>query len=540
MARGGKKAAKKPEQLFEEEDQEEAKGRDSYDEKEREEAQEREDDELDDKLFGNDDPDSKPRARSKSRAEPEPPGGGGDGSNSSNSSKSSEEGYGNGNNVPNRHVPRPPQGQRAVFGGVYPSTPGLLDMTSPSAKKLFDRTTKPFQGDEPFNADAKGLYGFIQNLKFHALKYGWMEPKGLMWIPKEVNTPSIYTDGWTNLIESYGQVTLEHIRTYQETYLTSQNRMRQDDAQLFFALRNSLTEQAKNRLNLYKDQYTVNKYPSGLLFFKVIVRESHIDTNATSMSIRNKLGELPQYMADIQYDIKAFNEYVLELLEALHARGETTNDLLSNLYKTYCTVKDDEFAKYMKDKKSAFEEGSFRPNIYGLMEYAKNKYERLMEDKEWSILSKNDMIIALQAQQETTTKEIKNLRRGKETGPAKEKYIPKAAHGGGGGGGTKTTMGLPSWMTVEPPAEDLKKSRKHNNKDWWWCSKKTGGKCEPGRYRIHKPNQCKGTAGSGASAKRSTQQGKKEQQHKKKLKISSALMATMGKGEGNDSDTSIP
>ena len=39
---------------------------------------------------------------------------------------------------------------------------------------------------------------------------------------------------------------------------------------------------------------TVNSTPLGVLFLKVLIRESHIDTNATTRHIREKLGSPPK------------------------------------------------------------------------------------------------------------------------------------------------------------------------------------------------------------------------------------------------------
>ena len=59
----------------------------------------------------------------------------------------------------------------------------------------------------------------------------------------------------------------------------------------------------------------------------------------------------------------------------------------------------------------------------------------------------------------------------------------------------------------------LKEPRTFNGKPWYWCSAKTGGKCEPGKYRRHKPGECKGT----------TKGGSGNGPRNKKLKVAQAL-----------------
>ena len=62
--------------------------------------------------------------------------------------------------------------------------------------------------------------------------------------------------------------------------------------------------------------------PSGNLLLKVIIRESHLNTNMTTQSIRRKLGNLDEYIVKIDSDITKFNSYVKLLVNSLTARGK--------------------------------------------------------------------------------------------------------------------------------------------------------------------------------------------------------------------------
>ena len=83
---------------------------------------------------------------------------------------------------------------------------------------------------------------------------------------------------------------------------------------------------------------------------KIIIRESHLDTNATTTTIRNKLSSLDVHIPTIGYDITKFNGYVKMLIDSLHARGEVTHDLLPNLFKGYKAVSDKKFLNYVSHK----------------------------------------------------------------------------------------------------------------------------------------------------------------------------------------------
>ena len=112
----------------------------------------------------------------------------------------------------------------------------------------------------------------------------------------------------------------------------------------------SLSKVGKAKIMVWGKQYKINRKGSGNLLLKKIIRESHLDSNATTMVIRRQLSYLDTYINTIGCDITKFNVYVQNLLEGLASRGETTNDLLSNLFKCYQAVSYHTFVKYINRK----------------------------------------------------------------------------------------------------------------------------------------------------------------------------------------------
>ena len=95
----------------------------------------------------------------------------------------------------------------------------------------------------------------------------------------------------------------------------------------------------------------IGKNASGNLLLKVLVRESHLDTNATTSWIRTQLSSLDKYMMIISSDIGKLNFHVQTLMGSLTARGETSTDLLTNFFKGYAECSDKMFVTYMASKK---------------------------------------------------------------------------------------------------------------------------------------------------------------------------------------------
>jgi hypothetical protein len=172
-------------------------------------------------------------------------------------------------------------------------------------------------------------------------------------------------------------------------------------------------------------------------------------------------------------------------LEALNARGETTSDLLTNLFKGYAACSDKTFVRYIADKQAEYEEGkNFDP--IELMVMAETKYKILKTKEIWEAPSEEESkLIALEARFAELKKKYANkYGQSKEKKHAdapkkkvrKSKYAPK-----------------PDFLRKAPADMEISKPKEWNGAKWYWCHQSTGGKCS-GQWRIHKPSDCKGMA----------------------------------------------
>jgi hypothetical protein len=150
---------------------------------------------------------------------------------------------------------------------------------------------------------------------------------------------------------------------------------------------------------------------------KIIIRKAHVDTRATVSFIRTALSSLDTNMMALDSGISKFNAYVKTQVIALEARGETTTDLLVNVFKGYETAQDSEFALFIKRKKDAYDEGG-DITVTSLMDAAENKFKTRVLLKTWSAPTKEqEQILALTAQ-------VHQLHIAK-VAPKKEKRAPK-------------------------------------------------------------------------------------------------------------------
>ena len=87
-----------------------------------------------------------------------------------------------------------------------------------------------------------------------------------------------------------------------------------------------LSKEGKDKVMMWKKDHKVLGLPCGISLLKVIVRESHIDANATSSRIRTQLSTLDVSIGKLGHDITKFDASMKMMIESLAARGETTND----------------------------------------------------------------------------------------------------------------------------------------------------------------------------------------------------------------------
>ena len=227
-------------------------------------------------------------------------------------------------------MPRAAQENPIAFSLTpYNMGANVLDYSTPEGRKDYDRATEKLN-DIKYDCQSDNLRSFLKDLARRANAFGWSTPNtGILQIPKDLNDP---TQGYYYLLSNYGEIEFDHIQQYETNNVGQTTRAAQDSAQLYNCLMNSPSKEATDTITIWKDDYVINGHPSGVLLLRVIIRESYIDTNASATAVREKINSLDLYMVTIDSDIRKFNSYVKQQLSTLAARGERTQDLLTNLF----------------------------------------------------------------------------------------------------------------------------------------------------------------------------------------------------------------
>jgi hypothetical protein len=392
---------------------------------------------------------------------------------------------------------------------LYPSgvTNQWIDYSSAAGVKLFKQATEVLP--VIYNGDSDKLNLFLETLSERATYAGW---DNILGIPDA-------TGNTRNLIIEYGQLSLEEIRAFGTTYAATQTRQAQNAVNLHACLANSLSEEARIKLMTRVAEYKINGVYHGPLFLKIIIAEAHIDTRATLSFIRTNLSNLDAYMTSINFDIEKFNHYVKLQVASLTARGETSNDLLINLFKGYAVVIDQDFKRYISDKQNDYEEGQdINPEI--LMNFAIVKFRTLKQKGRWNAPSpQEERIIALTAQVEAFKKNSCKLDKGKTTA--------KDGTGGKKPGKPKRDRDAKfAWKKV-PPNGDQAQEKKVDGKTYHWCPVHLA-------WTIHKPSECHGVGQVAPAADDATDDG--DGKKKKNLTFAKALAAMVGASDGEEDE----
>jgi hypothetical protein len=179
------------------------------------------------------------------------------------------------------------------------------------------------------------------------------------------------------------------------TYFGTATRHAQNSRMMFACLRESLTEEAQQKVSLESHKFRIQNELDGLLYFKVIVGIAHLDTRATVTVICTRLSSLDTKILDVQDNIIELNAFVQLQQAGLEARGERTDDLLVNLFKA---CQDTEFKTWVKRAEDNYNKGT---NITPeeLMTLADNKYQSLIDSGTWLQQTEDQKrIVAMAAQ----------------------------------------------------------------------------------------------------------------------------------------------
>lgn len=398
--------------------------------------------------------------------------------------------------------------------------------------KLFDRMSRPFLAtEERFDCNPTQIFDLIDVARQHATKNGWIDKgqnAGICMIPEEMMQDGSLSQNRVSIFDNYGKLAIETIKAYEMTYLGTQHRNAQNAQAWFMSLFGSLSQSGRNKVTPNEEDYTLEingqTYQSGNLLLKVILDNSVISSKVVIRCLKQELLAIEKTIAEFEYDIIKFNDYVKRKVHELMAHGEEPYFLTHYLFLAYEKIECAEFNKYIVKKKDDEDDGKVTYDWKELTKLAETKYKALKRENNWTVKDpRKEEILALKAEIKSLKKSSSNRnnsnknRNGKRSSPPSTKFdVNKAPKDGD-----------PVEITVK-------------NKPMYWCHSSTGGHCN--KWRRHKPSDCdpsfyndkKNSDKSGNSKSKSSNKKSGNQAGGKSLVANETILKDAGSSSDSD------
>jgi hypothetical protein len=395
----------------------------------------------------------------------------------------------------------------AVHVTVFAEAPGLvsnniIDYNTSQGAKLFIAATKELPSK--FDGKSANLKPFLAAIHDRSIDYGWNR---ILLVPENPTVP-----GGTShhLLTRYGKLSITQVRAHALTYINSQTREQQDSRQLYQCINSSLTQEAKVAVTLRAQDYIVGNKESGACLLKVLIELATIDIQATTRFLRSRLIKLDEYMVTCNSNIELFNQYVLDQINSLHARGEETLDLLVNLFIGYLAASDKKFVGYILRRRDDYDHGTL-VDAETLMRLALLQYRALVDSGEWNAPDRADArIIALESQ-------VVTLRNANNKGQGKKANHHSKSTSNAAGNKGKGREAKPEWKDLE--AEEWRSQQEGSQRARLLMVPKHEA------WTRHTPDQCegKGVKPSGKKPKGKGGNSKGNENGERVLKLSQAF-----------------
>ena len=380
----------------------------------------------------------------------------------------------------------------------------ILDMNSKKDTTIFRDNVKPLSKE--FDLSSDGLSGFLTRLRDRATVAGWEQT-----LQVEQNSIKL------PFLDNYGLLTMQECQDQDRIYIEKRGRDAQNSYQISICLKDSLTDEAKTKVEARPDEFTFDGRVGGISYLKSIIMNSIIDTRYTTTNLKKQLENLPNLMVGLDHNVDEFNTQVKLLLHKLSARGAIIHesDQLIQIFAGYQSCADPIFKSYMRRNYDDYLDNVRDFSVNQIMTHAENKYKALFETGEWmEPTSDQRKIVALTAESQrkivALTAEIQTMKQQTVKGRFNsKKNTPNAK-----GSGIDRKNNYPEWKTTQP-AEGSPISKQVKGRAYHWCPKHK-------LWAAHKPEDCRLFTGPSEKPKATTD----EQKHAAGgLKVSRALMA---------------
>ena len=254
-----------------------------------------------------------------------------------------------------------------------------------------------------------------------------------------------------------------------DTYILEETRKRQEDHMLLEFLKKSITEKAYQTVTADRAKYIRKGHESGILFLKTILEHSRVDSSIDPDIIRTELSHASAKFKALNYNVIELNTWVLQKMDQLTQKGETSTDTRSNLFNAYESSNDEEFRQHVSRLRDEVSDNPTKKYDYKwLMNRAKDKYDRIQTHiKMRSITGENepreDPIVALTAR-------VEELQRQHQQRPNNRNREGSRGNNNNRRWRSRTWRNVPQALQNKPAPSDITIPEVVDGSKWWYCT----------------------------------------------------------------------
>lgn len=219
---------------------------------------------------------------------------------------------------------------------------------------------------------------------------------------------------------------MAEFRDHAIDYIGVRDRTAQNAAMMYHFLFASLTQEARNKVNIDPTLFTILGVSDGLCFLRTIITKSQLDTISTVKTLRGRLGELPTKLVELSGNIIDFHQHVNTIMNALDSYSQVYPEVILNLFKAYKQIEEREFSTYIMITRHGYNANPMAYQPQTLMETVENHYKLAIESGTWESNLANketSKIAALRSEIEALKANVtpNNNRMNNRVGPEKAK-----------------------------------------------------------------------------------------------------------------------
>jgi hypothetical protein len=268
----------------------------------------------------------------------------------------------------------------------------------------------------------------------------------------------------------------------------------------------------------------------GVTYLKAIIDSTYTYSLSKTALARQALSSLDKYMEGLSNSsVTELCKHAKEKLQELQAAGETTHDLIVNLFKALAKAKDKVFRTRVQSWRDEWTSGkkTITQDCAAFMVEAENYYKDRVDLGEWLKLDDDqETIVALKAQL------LKKA-------PGKENNPNRANRGKGKGKGKEGAKKDDwAWKKVEPKGSEPRTKSVFNKKEkknmaYHWCSHHK-------LWTIHSEAECTKGKGDGKVLGEVQLSADKKTSKLNKQKITMRVLATLAELPSDSEDCASP